>query len=96
VAACSSEDDRLSDYDNCRVCCGSKRVHSRARRPRARRFARDPAVPCDEDAYERTFHVAAGAIRLQFHYGAGRAARSTRAFAASGAAEVVQARPAIG
>lgn len=57
-----------------------------------RRYARDPSLPCDEDVCKRSFCVAKGRIRLQFHLGAGRAASNSRTFSRTGAPVVVQAR----
>ena len=57
-----------------------------------RRYARDPSLPCDEDVCKRSFCVAEGRIRLQFHLGAGRAASNSRTFSRTGAAVIVQAR----
>lgn len=54
------------------------------------RYARDASMPCDQDVFTRTFNVAAGSIELQYHFGAGRAARSWRIFSADGVPEVVQ------
>lgn len=78
---------RLQLYTSTHVCTNLP--------PIMRRYARDPSLPCDEDVFKRSFCVAEGRIRLQFHLGAGRAASNSRTFSRTGAAVVVQARTTL-